>query len=420
MTGERLDHSSEVKWRILQAAARLLLEYNERSALINHHLDRLASRLGIAVSTVVAYRAVTLATPDGRMFRATVPELRINMAVSIATLHVIDDLCTGRIDGGEGMRRLESVERTAVRHDRFVVAVLFGVAAAALAAILGADGASIASSGGSSALGLIARQAVAGRTRSVFIPPFVAALIGSLAGGVVISAGWTVTGNLCLIVPALMLVPGPHLINSVEDILENEIEPGVGRLCLAISFLLAAALGIVCGMWLIVGTSAAPAAGDRAASVALVDVVFAGVASAGFATFQNSPWRVVWVSVACGAIGYSIRAIALGVGLGLATASFAACLAIGIAAGLASERLHLPFASAAFAGAAPLMPGLLIYRSIGAAMRMAAGGVTTDPALAVELLSQSIEAASVVTAMVVGLVVGARFAGLARRRASSG
>jgi uncharacterized membrane protein YjjB (DUF3815 family) len=95
-------------------------------------------------------------------------------------------------------------------------------------------------------------------------------------------------------------------------------------------------------------------------------------------------------------------------------ASLAACLAIGIAAGTASQRLHLPFASSAFAGAAPLMPGVLIYRGIAGAVRLAAGGITADPALAVAMLRPLVEAAFVVAAMVIGLVGGARFVGLAR------
>jgi uncharacterized membrane protein YjjB (DUF3815 family) len=98
----------------------------------------------------------------------------------------------------------------------------------------------------------------------------------------------------------------------------------------------------------------------------------------------------------------------------------AACLAIGIAAGIASDRLHLPFASAAFAGAAPLMPGVLIYKSFAAAVRMVTAGTMADPALAVAMLSPCVEAAFVVAAMVIGLVVGARFAGLARLSRSNG
>jgi uncharacterized membrane protein YjjP (DUF1212 family) len=412
--GEGVDYLNETRWRVLQVAARLLLEYNERSALITRHLGRLASRLDIAVSTVVEYRAVTLAAPDGRMFRAQAPELRINMAVSIDTLRTIDDLCAGRIAVDEGLRRLESVEHTSVQHGKLVVTALFGLAAAALAAVLGGDGATIASSGGAAALGVFARQEIAKRTSTLLLTPFVAALVGALVGALVIRADWTLTQSLCLIVPALMVVPGPHLINGVEDILENEIEAGICRLCLATAILVAAALGVAAGLWLIFGAIAEPASSGRAVTTALVNIGLAGVASAGFAALQNSPWRVVWVSIACGAIGYAIRSVSLASGTGLAMASVAACLAIGIAAGIASNRLQLPFAPAAFAGAAPLMPGLSIYGSIAAAVRMAKAGSTADPTLAVAMLSPLVEAAFVVAAMVIGLVIGSRVAGLAR------
>ena len=412
----------EAGWRVLQSAARLLLEYNERSALIKQHVGRAAAHLGIAVSTVVTYKEVTLATRDGRMFRADAPEIRINMAVSIGTLRAIDDLCAGRSSVDEAIRRLDSVERESGRHDRYVVAALFGLAAAALAALLGADWAAIVSSGVSAAVGLFARQQVAKGARTLLLPPFTAALVGALVGGLVIRAGWTMTPHLSLIVPALMLVPGPHLINGIEDVLENEIQAGIGRLCLALTILLAAALGVVAGLWITLGAMAEPAAGSRVATVALVDVVLAGAASGGFAAFQNSPWRVVWVSIACGAIGYAIRAIGLALGVGLAPASLAACCAIGIAAGLSAGRLQIPFAPAAFAGAAPLMPGMLIYRSIAGAVRMAAPG-SADPALAVTMLSPFFEAAFVVGAMVSGLVLGARLASLRQspvdRRAST-
>jgi uncharacterized membrane protein YjjP (DUF1212 family) len=314
------------------------------------------------------------------------------------------------------MRRLESVERTSVKHRRVVVATLFGFAAAALAGLLGADWAAIGSSGVSAAVGLIARQYVAGRTRILPLPPFTAALVGALVGGLVIRADWTVTQNLCLIVPALMLVPGPHLINSTEDVFENEIAAGICRLCLAVAILLAAALGVVVGMSLVIGAVTDQPSSARAVTITLVAVVLAGVASAGFAAVQKSPWGVVWVSVACGAIGYAIRAVGLASGLGLVLASWTACVAIGIAAGVSSDRLHVPFASAAFAGAAPLMPGVLIYQSIAAAMRMATAGLTADPALAVAMLAPFVEAAFVVAAMVVGLIVGARFSELARMR----
>jgi succinate dehydrogenase hydrophobic anchor subunit len=128
---------------------------------------------------------------------------------------------------------------------------------------------------------------VAKRTSALLAPPFVAALVGAFVGGLVIRADWTATQNLCLIVPALMLVPGPHLINGIEDVLENEIQAGICRLGLAIAILLAAALGVAVGAWLIIGTIAEAAPDRQSVTVPLVDIVLAGVASAGFSTVQN-------------------------------------------------------------------------------------------------------------------------------------
>ena len=69
-----------------------------------------------------------------------------------------------------------------------------------------------------------------------------------------------------------------------------------------------------------------------------VDVVLAGVASGGFAVFQNSPWRVVWVSIVCGAVGYAIRAIALNLEFGLAFVAGAMVSGLVIGVRLASFR----------------------------------------------------------------------------------
>ena len=50
-----------------------------------------------------------------------------------------------------------------------------------------------------------------------------------------------------------MLVPGPHLINGVHDLLENHMQTGVCRLALATGILLTAALGVALGGWATLG-----------------------------------------------------------------------------------------------------------------------------------------------------------------------
>jgi uncharacterized membrane protein YjjP (DUF1212 family) len=407
--------STDAALRLLQLSARLLLEYNARSKEIERRIARIARHAGVDVQTLVGYREVTIATTDGRDFHARATELRINVAVRVATYSVIDELCLDRIGVDEATRSLEAVERLAPRHNRWMVVALFGLAASAIAWLLRADAGAIAVSGLCSALALVARQEVARRPVLVFGPPFVAGLVGAVLGGLAIRLGWTETAGLCLIVPPLMLVPGPHLINGVHDMLDNHMTTGICRLGLAMGILTAAALGVGLGGWLTLGLATLSTSPSEAVRLTLpLDAALAGIAACGFGAFYNAPWRVLWVSILCGMVGHGLRYLCLdSMGVGIAT--LFACLAIGLIAGVAADRLRLPFAAVAFAGAVPMMPGVFIYQSIAGAMRLSAGGPAADPALAAATLALSFSAVFVVGAMVIGLLVGERLALLAHR-----
>jgi uncharacterized membrane protein YjjB (DUF3815 family) len=315
----------------------------------------------------------------------------------------------------EATERLQALERLAPRHRRVAVAVLFGLAAAAIAWLLRADWGAIAVSGVSSALGLIARQELAKRSVILFAHPFAAGLIGAAIGGLAIRQGWTATPGFCLVVPALMLVPGPHLINGVHDMLENHMQTGVCRLGLATGVLIATALGVVLGGWLTLGPATLSTSPSDAIPLTLaLDAALAGVAACGFGAFYNAPWRVLWVSILCGVVGHGLRYLCLDY-MGVAMATLFACVAIGLIANLAANRLHLPFSAVAFAGAVPMMPGVFIYQSIAGAMRLSAAGTSADPAIAAATLALSFESLFVVGAIALGLLIGARLANLAHR-----
>jgi hypothetical protein len=97
--------SDEGALRFLQLCARLLLVYNVRSELIKRQIDRLARHLGVEVMSFVAYRDVTLVATGGRNFHAQAPELRINVAISLAVQRVIDALLASDIGLDEATRR---------------------------------------------------------------------------------------------------------------------------------------------------------------------------------------------------------------------------------------------------------------------------------------------------------------------------
>lgn len=400
----------------LVLAARLLLEYNMRAELLRRKLLRVARHLGVDIRVFVTYRGVTLFARDGHQYHAQAPELRINVAVSAEVNRIVDAVCERQIDLAAATAGLESIERSAPRHNRWLLAAIFGVAAAALARLLLADWGAVAVSGVSSALGLLARQELARRHVVLFAMPFTAALIGSLLGGLVIRAGWTHTPGFCLMVPALMLVPGPHLINGLYDMLENHMQTGISRLGLAVGILVAAALGVFLGGWLALGMTTVSAVPAADAVITLpTDVLLAGMAACGFGAFYNEPWRVLWISVLCGMVGHGIRFVAMQHGVSQEIATLFACLAIGAMANVAVDRLRLPFAAVAFAGAVPMMPGAFIYQGIEGAMQISRDGAHADPVLLAATFAHLFKACFVVGAMGLGLLIGARLAGLVRR-----
>lgn len=394
--------------RLIQLVARLLLHYNMRTGGLRQRLHELGDTLSLPLQVHIGYRTVTVFFPDGSQVHAQAPEFRINIAVSAEVNRTVDKVCAGKMSLAEAIAFLETVEQTAGRHSRWTLSLMFGLAAGALAWLQSADWGGMAVIALSSALGMLARQAMHRFQPVLFALPFVAALIGSLMGATVILLGWTHTPGICLIVPALMLVPGPHLINGLYDMIENNMLTGIARLGLSAGILVAAAMGIFLGGWLILGMATVPTWKSNTVLIPLwLDVVLAGVASCGFGSFYNAPWRVLWTSIACGMVGHGIRYLCLQQGMSLEISTLFACMAIGFMAIRWVSSMRIPFEAVAFAGAVPMMPGVSMFRSIGGTMDIAEAGSHASQELVAGTLANIFQSIFVVGSMGMGLLVGA-------------
>ena len=237
--------STDAALRLLQSSARLLLEYNVRSKSSSAPSRGSPGTSGVNVQTLVGYREVTLATGGWAWYPCTGAGASHQRRRAVRRrCSVIDELCLDRIGLDEATRSLEDVERLAPRHDAGWSSSSSGWRRQPSPGCCARTAGAIAVSGLSSALGLVARQELARRPVLLFAQPFAAGLIGAALGGLAIRLGWTETPGFCLIVPALMLVPGPHLINGVHDMLDNHMQTGICRLGLAMGILIAAALGV--------------------------------------------------------------------------------------------------------------------------------------------------------------------------------
>jgi uncharacterized membrane protein YjjP (DUF1212 family) len=395
---------------LLVQAGRLLLEYNESTGEIHRALTATATALGSeGCHVALSYDGVTVSLAGEGLALLPVRELRYNNAVQARVHTILEQVRRGVLEPATALACLRGVEADTKRHSRWLAVLVLGVAAASLAGLLGADAGAVVVAGVSTGLGLLARQELGRRHFSLLALPLTAAFIGAILGGLAICQGWTRTPELVLIVPALMLVPGPHLINGLLDLIDNHLPMSLARLGLATGIVLASALGIVLGVEL---TLPGPLPEGQAATVdhlnLVSDVVLAGMVTCGFAVFYNTAWGQLGMTVVGGMAGHGLRFLALEAGSSLVAATFLGGLAVGVVSAWMARTARTPLAVIAFAGAVTMMPGLHIYRALGGALQLAREIGQTDSAVVAATLGNALQAGFVVSGLALGLIFGAR------------
>jgi uncharacterized membrane protein YjjP (DUF1212 family) len=400
----------ELQTDLLLQAGRLLLEYNESAGAIHRALTATAGALtDEACRVAVSYGGVAVSLGGEGAALAPVAELRYNMAVQARVHEILELVRRGELGVPAALTCLGNVEADTPRHSRWLTALVLGAAASGLAVLLGGDAGAAAVAGLATGLGLLARQELGRRHVSLLALPLTAALVGAVLGGAAIRLGWTRSPELVLIVPALMLVPGPHLINGLLDLIDNHLPMSLSRLGLAAGILLASALGIVLGVELTLPASFLAERGGAAGDLNLVsDMALAGVVTGGFAVFYNTAWRQLWMATVGGMAGHGLRYLALRAGCGLETATFLGGLAVGTISACMARSSRTPFAVIAFAGAVTMIPGLSLYRALGGGLRLARLPEVADPGMMAATIGNALQGCLVVGGLSLGLILGAR------------
>jgi uncharacterized membrane protein YjjP (DUF1212 family) len=395
---------------MLLHAGRLLLEYNESTGAIHRALTVTAKSLTDDTCHVaVSYREITVSLAEEGATLEEVEELRYNMAVQARVHEVLEQVRRADLDVSAALACLGTVEADTPRHSRWLAVLVLGVAAASLARLLGAAAPAAAVAGVATGLGLLARQELGRRHFSLLGLPLAAALIGAVLGGLAIRLGWTASPELVLIVPALMLVPGPHLINGLLDLIDNYLPMALSRLGLALGILLASALGVVIGVELTLPGPIFAEQGGTADHLNLAsDMVLAGLATTGFAVFYNTAWRHLWMAAVGGMAGHGLRFLALESGCRLEAATFLGGLTVGAISAWMARSSRTPVAVIAFAGAVTMIPGLSLYRALAGTLQMARLAARTDSEIVAEALGNGLQGCLVVAGLGLGLILGTR------------
>jgi uncharacterized membrane protein YjjB (DUF3815 family) len=258
-------------------------------------------------------------------------------------------------------------------------------------------------------LGLLVRRELGRRHFALLALPLAAAFLGAVFGGLAIRLGWAWSPELVLIVPALMLVPGPHLINGLFDLIDNHLPMALSRLGLAAGVLLASALGVALGVELTLPVPFVPERTADADHLNLVtDMVLAGVVTCGFAVFYNTARRHLGMATVGGMAAHGLRFLALEAGCSLQAATFLGGLTVGALSAWMARFGKAPVAVLAFAGAVTMVPGLSLYRALGGALQLAREPGLAAPRAVDGMLGNALHGGLVVSALGLGLLLGAR------------
>jgi len=386
---------------LVARAAALLQSNGESTAVTISAVDRLNRGLGTDFELVPGWSSMSIIDRARHPLVTVAPPVGVGMRAVAIAMRAIDGVHVSSANRTELAAELDRAAKAGPSPTwLFVVACATG--AAALSVIFGAqDITAVLLVAFSAASGGLIRRLLGRAGVGPLGQVFAAALYAGIVGGIAVNADLSTSLRLIAVCPAMILVPGPHILNGFLDLFALRIPLGFARLGYAAVLLLAIGAGLALALAAF-GTDLPVEPPGRTVPLWL-DVIAAAVAAASYPVYFAIPYRLVAWPVVVGAVAHGLRTWAMNdLGWNIAIGATIACLLVGIVLAPVSHRLHIPYAAVAFAAVVALVPGVYVFRMINALGELPFGG--TEASL-LGAITDGTTAALVVVGMAAGLAL---------------